>query len=166
MNHDQEMRRLAELIGAIQYGMLTTINEQGCLESRPMETANASDFDGTLWFFTSDNSPKSGQVARDQHVNVAYCDTKGHRFASLQGTATLVHDPEMFERFWTSTQRAWFPEGLNDPHLALLKVEVHSAQYWDSASKPIQFLKWVQAVVTKSPNAAEDIHKLEVKKSA
>jgi general stress protein 26 len=29
---------------------------------------------------------------------------------------------------------AWFPGGLDDPHLALINVDIHSAEYWDSAS--------------------------------
>ena len=26
---------------------------------------------------------------------------------------------------------AWFPEGVDDPHLALLRVDVEQAQYWE-----------------------------------
>ena len=169
LTREQELKRLSELIGRISYAMLTTVNSEGSLESRPMETlklpANRP-FDGTLWFFTSDNSPKTDQVKRDQHVNLAYCDPAHHRFASLQGTATLVRDREKFEELWTPTQMAWFPGGLADPHLALLRVDVKSAQYWDSPGKSLQFLKWAKAVVTKNPKAAEDVHKIDVKKTA
>jgi general stress protein 26 len=30
--------------------------------------------------------------------------------------------------------KAWFPDGLDDPDLALLRVHVEAAEYWDSPS--------------------------------
>ncbi len=49
------MSKLASMIRAIKVAMLTTVNPDGSLRSRPMATQEAP-FDGTLWFFTRESS--------------------------------------------------------------------------------------------------------------
>ncbi len=38
------------------------------------------------------------------------------------------------EELWRPAYRAWFPQGLDDPPLALLKMDVEQAEYWDMLS--------------------------------
>ena len=43
----------------------------------------------------------------------------------------------------------WFPEGKDDPNIALLRVKIEKAEYWDSPSSPISYaLNFVSALVT------------------
>jgi hypothetical protein len=45
--------------------------------------------------------------------------------------------------------KAWFPQGLDDPDLALLQVHVNQAEYWDtSSSKMVPLLGFVKAAAT------------------
>ena len=45
--------------------------------------------------------------------------------------------------------KAWFPQGLDDPNLALLKVTPLQAEYWDSSSsKMITLLQMAKAIAT------------------
>jgi hypothetical protein len=45
--------------------------------------------------------------------------------------------------------KAWFPDGLGDPDLALLRVRVEKAEYWDApSSKMVQLAGFVKAIVT------------------
>ena len=44
--------------------------------------------------------------------------------------------------------KAWFPEGLDDPKIALLKVDILQGEYWDaSSSKIVQFFKILKSIV-------------------
>ena len=53
------------------------------------------------------------------------------------------------EELWNPMVKAWFPGGLDDPHLALIKVTIQSAEYWDSdASKMRQFFEMAKAAFT------------------
>ena len=36
------------------------------------------------------------------------------------------------KELWSPVYKAYFPEGLDDPALRLLKVNVHKAEYWES----------------------------------
>ena len=56
---------------------------------------------------------------------------KGHDlFACLHGTLTHDDDPAVIDRFWNKHVEAWYPEGRNDPTLALLRFDVDSAELW------------------------------------
>ena len=49
-------RKLWDKIEDVRVAMMTTIDDDGSLRSRPMWT-QGDDFDGTLWFFISNQAP-------------------------------------------------------------------------------------------------------------
>ena len=95
------------------------------------------EFDGDLWFFTSASSEKVHDVQHERHVNVSFADPGDNRYVSVSGVAETVRDPTKARQLWNPTYKAWFPNGLDDPDLALLRVRVERAEYWDSPSGPV-----------------------------
>src|SRR5690348_14928759 len=85
------LQKLRELTHGIHVAMLTTVDEDGTLRSRPMGTQDL-DSEGCLWFFTEAEADKVGDVQLEQQVNVAYSHPSD-RWISVSGTATLVRDP-------------------------------------------------------------------------
>jgi general stress protein 26 len=128
-----EMRKVAHMIKGIKVAMLTTTTPDGTLHSRPMATQEA-EFEGVLWFFTKSGSGKVDDIQNDAEVNVSYASTEDHRYVSVSGRASLVRDREKIEELWDPSYRVWFAQGLDDPELALLRVDVRSAAYWDMLS--------------------------------
>lgn len=137
--HSDARQKLGELINGIRIAMLTTVDADGSLRSRPMGTQEA-EFDGSLWFFTDASSHKVEEIRGDYHVNVSYADADRQTYVSVSGRATLVRDRQTAERYWSPVMKAWFPGGLDDPNLALLRVEVDSAEYWDAPSSTMAHL--------------------------
>jgi general stress protein 26 len=141
-----ELEQIGKLVKSGKTALLTTIDSDGRLLSRPLATVER-DFDGDLWFFVSDDSHKADQIAANPQVNVAYESGKG--FLSLAGTAELVQDKAKIEELWTASAEAWFEDGQEDPHVALLKVSTESAEYWANMDpKPVVLLKYAKAVAT------------------
>jgi general stress protein 26 len=126
----EAVRKVAMMIRGIKVAMLTTASPDGGLHSRPMATQEA-DFDGSLWFFTRASSAKVDEVLGDAEVNVSYASPEDHRYVSLSGRASIVREPEKLRELWRPSNRIWFAQGLEDPDLALLRVDVRIAQYWD-----------------------------------
>jgi general stress protein 26 len=126
-------KKLRKLIKDIRIAMLTTVGADGGLHSRPMRTSEVSR-DGELWFITKAGSPKAGEIATNQVVNVTYADAKSGRYVALSGVGRLLRDPEKVLELWNGKYKAWFPQGKNDPDLAILQVSVRRAEYWDSAT--------------------------------
>jgi general stress protein 26 len=143
----ESIAKLREMIEGIDFCMLTTI-DGGHLRSRPMSTQQA-DFDGDLWFFTSDQTHKIDEIEKDDRVCVAYSKPADSAYVSVSGRASVFKDRAKMEELWSPVLKAWFPEGLDDPHLCLLKVSADQAEYWESPSgKVVQLLGFVKALAT------------------
>ena len=68
---------------------------------------------------------------------------------SISGIATAVADQEKMKQLFSPLTKAWFPRGLEDPTLILIKVTIHQAEYWDGTSnKLVQAFKVGKALVT------------------
>jgi general stress protein 26 len=131
----------------IDFAMLATI-AGGKFRSRPMSTQEM-DENGDLWFFTSDDTHKVEEIEADDRVLVAYSKPEDNTFVSVFGRAQIVRDRDKIEELWSPIYKAWFPEGLDDPKICLLKISVEEAEYWDSPnSKLVQLAGFVKALVT------------------
>lgn len=150
-------QKLFKLIDGIEVAMLTTRDSSGQLHSRPMAT-QAMDENGDLWFFTDATSLKISEVSHEHHVNLTYADPRSHKYVSVSGHATLVADPEKMEELWKPIFLSWFPKGLEDPRLSLLRVRIDSAEYWDSPSSPMVKLMGFAKILAGKPLNLEENH--------
>lgn len=150
-SRQEAIEKVQGLIEGIDFAMLTTIDTDDVLRSRPMSTQKA-EFDGTLWFFTSDKTHKVDEIERESRVNVSYAKPDDNVYVSVSGKASISKDRAKMEELWNPILKAWFPDGLDQPDLCLLKVDVEQAEYWDSPSSTIvQIYGFVKAVVTGTP---------------
>lgn len=149
MSEQQEqIKKIADMIKGIHIAMMTTIDEHGSLRSRPMGTQKV-EFDGDLWFFTDKSSTKVKEVEKHREVNISYSKPDDNTYVSVSGKGKLVTDRKKIEELWDPSMKAWFPKGLEDPDIALIQVEVHDAEYWDSpSSKMVLFAKMIKGAVT------------------
>lgn len=148
--------KLWSMMKGIGAAMLTT-EDGDHLRARPMY-ASQKEFDGTLWFFTRRHSGKVEEVFDDRRVGVTYADSGKQDYVSLSGNATLVTDKNLIQAHWSEAMRTWFPKGIDDPEIALLKVTVTGAEYWDAPnSTMLHAYGYVKAVVTgESPHPGEN----------
>ena len=144
-----DLQKLREIVKDLDFCMLTTVDEDGDLHSRPMSVNGEIDPDGDMWFFTRASSHKVVEVEQSPKVNASFADPKSQRYVSISGTAELVRDRQKIEELWKPEFRMWFPEGTNDPDIALLKVSLDKAEYWDSPSSTVAFvLKFAKSIIT------------------
>ncbi len=145
-----QREKLWSLIKDMKFGMFTTQHANGHLHSRPMTTQNRKiDEDDTLWFFMSRSSEPVADLARDAQVNVAYAHPGDDSYVSVSGTAALEEDAAVKRRLWNKITEAWFPKGVDDPDLALVRVRISHAHYWDvKSSKLVQLYAMAKAVVS------------------
>jgi general stress protein 26 len=161
-NHQDEVKKLAELMKGIKFVMLTTMEPSGSLHSRPMVTQEV-EFDGDLWFFTAAHSGKVWEAEEHRQVNVAFSNPEKNTYVSASGTAVLVRDRAKLEELWKPAYKIFFPKGLEDPELALLKVNVEQAEYWDSASTSIgRAFNFARAYLSKDPSKLGDHAKVNL----
>ena len=136
-------------------GMFTTQDEHGHLISHPMTNQHV-DQNGILWFFASAQSEIAHNISLNPAVNVSFARADENLYVSVSGRAEEVKDRQKIRELWTSELGTWFPDGEDDPHLSMIKVSVHAAEYWDAeANKMLELFKLAKALVTGDPPERE-----------
>jgi general stress protein 26 len=164
---DAEARRKVwEMIRDVEIAMLVTMDGEGRFRGRPMRAVQ-TEFEGTLWFFTQAGSPKDREVAEDDRVLLAYADPRRQNYVALSGSAETLQDPAKQRELWSEPLRAWFPGGPEDPKVALLKVEVDGAEYWDAPnSTMVHLYGYVKARLTGRPPEGGENAKVDFSRGA
>ena len=161
--HNAALTKVAEMVGDAKFAMLTTLEKDGTLRSRPMATMQL-DGEGNLWFFTSLSSPKIEETQPGQQVSLSYARTDKQDYLSVSGTAELVHDKKKMQALWSPWLKPWFPKGPDDPELALLKVGIIAVEYWDAPDSAMaRAYGLVKAVATGDTAALGEHRKIDVK---
>jgi general stress protein 26 len=151
---DDDLETIHHIMRGARFATVTTRGADGALFSRPLAVLG-DDFDGTVWFFTQDPSPKTAEIAGDPHVNVAYADGASH--VSLSGTAKVTRDSTLIDKFWNPWAEAWFDGGRDDPSVALLEVTADTVEFWH-VDKPavVRAFEVAKGIVTGSaPDVGE-----------
>jgi len=153
----EDIEKLGSLIKDIPVAILVTLDENGRMHSRPMLTQQV-EFDGDLWFFTSEGSHKMEELDWNRQVHLIYEDPKKDLFLSISGTAVAVRDLEKAKTLWRPNYQTWFPRGPSDPDLMLLKVEVDRAEYWEVVpGTPNQVARYVRTRLLRAPFVGENV---------
>ncbi len=154
--HASQVAELRARIQTIRYAMLTTIDQHGRLNSRPMTTQQV-DAEGNLWFFTSTETALWQDIAAHPQVNLSFAEPADDVYVSVSGMAERVVERERIKAMWNPALQAWYPHGPDDPHVMLVKVVSDSAEYWDaSASGMVQLFQMARAALTGSaPDEAQ-----------
>ncbi len=145
---NEQLKDLREKIKDVKFGMFTTLNPEGKVTSRPM-TSQQLDDAGNVWFFTSDESDFVRHLTTHPQVNVSFADPEDSLYVSVAGHAELTRDRAKIDELWSPLVSAWFDGGKEDPHLALVKVHVDTAEYWDThSSKMTQLYALAKSALT------------------
>jgi len=136
-DHTTDLTEIRDLIKSVKFCMLTTIDEAGTLHSRPMAANHPEEFNGELYMFTYCGSHKCGEIGKEQRVNLSFADPSSNKYASLSGVAELIRDKSLMEQKWVPSLNAWFPKGLDEPDMGLLKVRVTSGEFWSAPNSLI-----------------------------
>ena len=118
--------------------MLVTRATDGQLRCRPMVIAGTEQ-DADLWFATSIDSGKAQEILAAPQVCVAMQD--GGLYLSISGVAELSQDAAKIDELWSEAWKVWFPNGKQDPSLALIRVTATEGEFWDrSGLKRLTYL--------------------------
>ena len=159
-----DFKKLCEMIKEIDFCMLTTVDENNDLHSRPMSLNSEVDPEGNLWFFTYGNSHKVSEVNRTPKCSVSFAKTDDYRFVSISGKAEVIRDKRKIEELWKPELKVWFPKGIDEPDIALLRLGIDKAEYWDGPSSTVaKVVSFVSALVKGESASAGENKKLDLR---
>ena len=100
----------------------------GSSHSEPLTAQLDPDQVDTLFFFIG----RDNRVADKDQLMLQFV-SKGHDFfACLAGSGRINNDRALIDKLWDKQVEAWFPGGKEDPNLALLQVDIDSAELWET----------------------------------
>ena len=145
-----DLTHVAQLIADIPIAMLTTVEEDGALASRPMAALEMDEY-GVLWFFTD---LRSSKVSHLRVANLSFTDKANATYVSLSGRGEVDTDRQRIQGLWTALAKPWFPDGPESPNLALLRFVPDAADYWDGpSSRMVRAFGVIASVVAGKPVA-------------
>jgi len=161
LQNEEALKKFRKLVSDTNVCMFIT-NHKPDNHTRPMATIEVEE-NGTLWFFTDVRSVKVEEVSQEHKVHLVYAHPGKESYLDVWGNATIVREKEKIKEKWSAIVKAWFPNGVDDPNLALLKVQPADVYYWDAETgKMVAFLKIAAAAVTGKQLAEGKEGKLKV----
>lgn len=145
MTHEQS-RSLDDLVRAGDVAMLTTVDENGNLSSRPLAVADVHGgvltflVDATAsWFEEIGDDPLAAgrdpidaidRPSRPHDVALTVA-TGRNDWLSLHGRPAATADPSAIVRLWSPAASAYF-SGPDDPNIRALQVSLLDGEYWSA----------------------------------
>jgi general stress protein 26 len=112
---------------------MVTRDPEQLLHARPLAlVGDAKAFEGVLWFFVDERSRKVDETSNGSAVSLLFQNDERSAYLHLVGTGSTARDLEKLKELYSPVIRTWFPDGLDDPNLTLLKFEAASGTYWDN----------------------------------
>jgi len=146
LQNEEAIQKFKGLVNDVNICMFTTLGSDLHLSSRPMYTS-AVDDEGNVWFFTNEFSEKISEVSKDNIVHLIYAHPGKNIYVDVEGSCSLVIDRKKMEELWDPALKQWFPEGLEDPKICLVKVSTEKAHFWNnSTSKMGLFFQMIASI--------------------
>lgn len=144
---NENIQKVRDIIKGTRIAMLTHVDEDGRLVSKPMATQDV-DFDGTVRFIAERASGQGTAIQKNPNVNVAYAGSGA--WVSLSGSARIVNDTDKLRELWSSFTDSWLEGGPENPNNVLIEIDADTAEYWDTpgGSKVTQVANLIKAKVT------------------
>lgn len=94
---------------------------------------------GTIWFFSRNDTDLARDVTTAQDAMFTYQSKDQEVFACIHGKLVIDNDRSIIDEHWNPVVAAWYPEGKDDPHLALLRFDGDDGRIWVSKKGPVGF---------------------------
>lgn len=103
-------------------------------------TVKTVDEQGNIWFLTHKESEHYKNIEENNRVLLTFASEVENEYLSITGEAHHTDDSKVIDVLWDEDDEKWYDNGREDENVAVLKVSVEDAYYWDSyeqKSKPI-----------------------------
>jgi general stress protein 26 len=81
-----------------------------------------------IWFFTRKDTDLAQQLGQGAKAMFVFQEDKLQ--ACIGGTLSVANDRARMDKYWNAVVAAWYPEGKDDPHLTMLRLDCSDAEVW------------------------------------
>lgn len=157
LQSSEAITKLQSLIGEVQTCMLVTSGKSGRHTTRPMAVIDVDDH-ANIWFFASNQSAKVQEIEEDSQVQLIFTHPMKDIFMDVHGRASVETDRRYITDKWNPIVKAWFPQGVEDPCLCLIKVKADEAHYWDTEGSKVGTMVKIALSAVTGKKLEEGVH--------
>jgi general stress protein 26 len=152
LSGEEALAKIRTLLKGFPIALMVTVGD-GMLTARPIGVVgDHAAFDGALWFITDKRSRKVHAIEAGAATTLLFQNDKEGAYLHLIGHASVVDDRARLEELYTTLQRTWFPKGLDDPDITLVRFDAVEARYWDSHDSLVRLaVAFAKSVATGTP---------------
>lgn len=105
--------------------------------SRPMMAQFDEDDRKSLYFISSSNAEQVEALIKNPNAVATMTDSSNKIYIEAKGQCQITQSKEKIKPFWNAMVDTWFPEGLKDSDVSLIKLSLESLECWDSSGNII-----------------------------
>src|SRR5687768_757393 len=152
---EDALTKIRELLKQFPIAFMVTAQDN-TIVARPIGVVgDHAAFDGSLWFITDRRSRKVQAIQGGATTALLFQNDREGAYLHLTGRAVVVEDAERLKKLYTPVQRTWFPDGLDDPHMTLLRFDASTGNYWDGHASMLRLaFALAKSVMTGTPGAS------------
>jgi len=142
LSGEQAIVKVRQMLAGFRSAMMMTRSDTNSgVDIRPMGLQrDAEVFGGALHFFADDRSRKVAEIGADPHTALIFQNDEQTTYLHLVGTASVVNDKAKMRELFTPLVKTWFPDGLADPHLTLIRFDAEEGHYWENPGGALRLL--------------------------
>lgn len=161
----KDLKIIAETIEEAGICMITSVDHNGGLSSRPMNVQEL-DEEGNLWFFVLSGSNLMNEIRRIPVVNITFTCGKD-KFISALAIGYEAFDNEKMHELWEPSLKKWFHSGLDTKDLTFLKLDLQEVEYWGAPHSPVfKVLDFMRTMTGDQHSPAVIYEKVDLRQSA
>ncbi len=131
----KSISEVSDMMQEIDFCMLVSRAQDGSLAGRPMSNNQQVEYEGTSYYFTSDDTRMVKDIGRDASIGLTYRtptgpDGRPGTFIHVEAEAKLIRDKEVFKEHWVEDLERWFKQGVDTPGLVLIEAAAKRIHYW------------------------------------
>jgi general stress protein 26 len=123
--------KVYDIVKGFSTAMFVTLGTGGRPTARPMHMAHIDEEAARIWFFTSKGGSLVDELQKEA-VTLLVFQNENSAYLSLRGRAKPTQGATKIKELWKEPYKVWFPEGPDDPNIALIAFDPSEAEYWDN----------------------------------
>lgn len=123
--------KVYDIIKSFSTAMFVTLGTGGHPSSRPMHIAQVEEDAGAIWFFTGKSGTLADEIEKDATTLLVF-QNENSAYLSVRGRAKTTQSASKIRDLWKEPYKVWFPQGPDDPNIALIAFDPTEAEYWDN----------------------------------
>lgn len=127
-------------------------NEQ--ISARPMTTFFKDEDYSNIYFISPTDSDQIDDFKSTPTATATLSDLSDNIYVECQGHISLTQSKEKIEPFWNEMTEAWFPKGITESDVTLVRLEIANIECWDSSGSTLY--KAINLITSRLTNTKPD----------